>query len=101
MNAATVVAWVITRTLGVLIGPAAHQTELIGFGDVVSTVFEFLIVLGCVGLLLVGVNGRPQKAVGRAFADHLVNFAALAMAMVTILGMFSSVGGSPFVTHVG
>ena len=55
-NAAIVVAWVWTRTIGLPIGPNAGHPEAIGFPDGLAT----LLQLGLVALLLVrgGVAGR-------------------------------------------
>jgi hypothetical protein len=97
-NLATVGAWVVTRTVGSLVGPAAHEVAPIGFGDLISTLFEVLIAVGFLVLLR-----RPWSArhihVGRS--EVIVDVIALAVTVVTILALFSTVGGSPFVSHVG
>jgi hypothetical protein len=97
-NLATAAAWVITRTVGLFVGPAAHETEAIGFGDLVSTIFEVLIVVGLLILFRRSWAGRRFRT---APAEASVVLIALAITTVTILGLFSSVGGSPFVSHVG
>ena len=97
-NLAIAAAWVVTRTVGTLIGPAAHETASVGFGDLLSTVFEILIAMGCVLILAKSWANRPVHP-GRA--EFLVSGLALAVTVLTILGLFSSVGGSPFVTPVG
>jgi hypothetical protein len=43
-NAATVVLWVVTRTVGTLVGPEPATPEPIGLADSVATVFELTIV---------------------------------------------------------
>ena len=52
VNTLTIVAYVITRTVGLLVGPAAHMTESVGFGDLTATAFETV------------VNLRAAKALG-------------------------------------
>ena len=98
VNLATAAAWVITRTVGLLVGPAAHETEAIGFGDIVSTLFEILIA---VGLLILLRRAWADRRIHTGPAEATVVLTVLAITTVTILGLFSSVGGSPFVSHVG
>jgi len=98
VNALTVVAYVITRTVGVLIGPSAAETEKIGFGDLVSTAFEVLIVLGCAMLLLRGWgHARLRVATSEAWIGTI----AIGVTAFTILALFSAVRGSPFVSPAG
>jgi hypothetical protein len=59
INSLTIVAYVITRTVGLLVGPAAHQTEMIGFGDLTATAFEAVLVIGSL-LLLFRAWGRGR-----------------------------------------
>jgi hypothetical protein len=44
-NAAIVVLWIITRTVGTLVGPEPATPEPIGLADSVATVFELTIVV--------------------------------------------------------
>ena len=44
-NAAIVVLWIVTRTVGTLIGPEPATPEPIGLADSVATVFELTIVV--------------------------------------------------------
>src|SRR6266540_2531637 len=58
----TISAYVITRTVGLLVGPAAHQTERIGFGDLTTTAFEAVLVVGSLLLLFrYGVGPRCER----------------------------------------
>jgi hypothetical protein len=65
-------AWIITRTVGSLVGPAATEPAKVGFCDLVSTALEALIVAGCLGLLW----RRPQVSTGW-WAEHALMIAAL------------------------
>ena len=49
-NALVVITWIVTRTAGNLVGPATTP-ERAGFGDLVATVMQVLIVAGCLVLL--------------------------------------------------
>ena len=98
VNALTVIAYLITRTVGVLVGPAADETEKVGFGDLVATGFEILIVAGSV-MLLLRLWGRTR--VRAAASEAWIGTIALAVTAFTILALFSTVGGPPFVSQAG
>ena len=53
--------WVLTRTVGALVGPAAHEKATVGFGDTVSTGFEVLIAVGAIVLLRRDWTSRPHR----------------------------------------
>jgi len=99
-NALVLAAWIVTRTVGSLIGPEATQPAEAGFGDIVSTAFEAAIVVGALLMLrrrrLSGPN--PVEAHWSEVAKAL---AAIGITLLTVLALFSTVGGSPFVSHVG
>jgi hypothetical protein len=91
-------AWVLTRTVGALIGPAAHEKAAVGFGDTVSTVFEVLIAAGTIVLLRRDWTSRPLRPLTATRAATI-----LTMLVVTFIvpALFSTVGNSPFISHVG
>lgn len=95
-NALVVIAWIVTRTVGSLIGPAAAMPAKIGFGDLVSTALEVLIVAGCLGLL-----ARQMQVRSGWWAGHAPVIAALLVVPFLVLALYSAVGGSPFVSMVG
>jgi hypothetical protein len=51
VNAAIVAVWLWSRTAGLPIGPEAGEPEAAQFIDVVATVAEFLLVVGCLSML--------------------------------------------------
>ena len=97
-NLLAIAAWVITRTVGNLVGPAATEPELVGFGDLVTTLFEVALVVGAVLLWRSHRFDRPPEPHRGELANAL---AALGVTLLTELALYSAVGGSPFVSHVG
>ncbi len=55
-NVPVVLLWVVTRTIGIPLGPEAGVVEGVGFLDAVSTVAEVGIVVGCGWLLIRGAS---------------------------------------------
>jgi hypothetical protein len=51
-NAAVIILWVLTRTVGLPVGPEIWQPESVGALDVMSTLLELALVLGAVRLCL-------------------------------------------------
>jgi hypothetical protein len=90
--------WLITRTVGTLIGPDATTPEKMGFGDISSTVFQVLIAGGCVVLLR---SRWPRRLVKTSRADQALILLVLVASTVSALALFSVVAGPPFVSHVG
>jgi hypothetical protein len=89
-NAAIVALWIVTRTVGTLIGPAATDPESVGFADVTATVFEALLVVG--GLLVVR-RGIPKWRTLRAgtWIVGLLTLFSTALALVSVMGAATSV----------
>jgi len=97
-NGLAAILYLITRTYGSLVGPEASAPAKVGFGDIVSTVLEVLIVLACFLLLLTKLPVRSPRT---DRGDVGSGFLALSASAVTALALFSVVGGSPFVSHIG
>jgi hypothetical protein len=97
-NALVAVAWVVTRAYGSLIGPEATERASVGFGDLVSTLLEVAIVAGCLGAL---VAPRILRAGSSHRGEVVSTVLAIGLTLLTVLGLYSAVAGSPFVSHVG
>ena len=97
VNTLTIAAYVVTRTVGVLVGPLANKTERIGFGDLIATAFEVLLVAG--SLLLLRSWGRAR--VRAAASEASIGTVAVCVTALTVLALFSTVGGPPFVSPAG
>src|SRR5215471_8178145 len=57
VNATIADVYVMTRTVGDLVGPGAHSPEPAGFGDGLCTALEVIVAVGC-GWLLVSTRRR-------------------------------------------
>lgn len=91
--------WVLSRTYGALIGPDATAPARAGFGDIVVTILEVVIAIVALSLSRrPGTLRRERNARGRELANII---ASLALTLVSMLALYSTVGGEPFVTHVG
>jgi len=95
-NALVVLTWIITRTVGSLIGPAATVPARAGFGDLVATALQVLIVAGGLALLT-----RQLEVRTGAWTEHAPAIAALIVVPFLVLALYSAVGGAPFVSMVG
>lgn len=60
-NAVVVATWVLSRTVGVPIGPEPWTPEAVGIADLVSTVLELAIVAGCAAQLALGPDRRQVR----------------------------------------
>jgi hypothetical protein len=97
-NALVAGTWVLTRTYGSLIGPDATRPASAGFGDIVSTIFEIALVLAAVILLRPGLDEHlPVKPRTEAL-DFVLG---IVITLITVLALYSAVGGKPFVSKVG
>jgi hypothetical protein len=97
-NALVAVAWVVTRAYGSLVGPEATDRAMVGFGDVASTLLEVAIVAGCLGAL---AWPRILETGSSRHGEVASMVLALGLTLLTVLGLYSAVEGSPFVSHVG
>jgi tryptophan-rich sensory protein len=68
-NAAVIVLWTLTRTVGLPIGPETWQPEAVGALDVISTLFEVALVLGAAKFCL---GDRRESGAQNAFVAKSV-----------------------------
>jgi hypothetical protein len=88
LNAGIVVVYVVTRTVGDVVGPTPHEVEPIGFGDAFCTGLEVVIALGCVGLLL----SRADRVVRSRPAGLTVGATGAVMSALLVVALLD--GGS-------
>lgn len=84
LNAAVIVVYILTRTVGDIVGPDPGGVEPAGFGDLLCTVAEAAIVAGCLWLLVTRVSRavRRDQASLAAAAGAGVLAALLSVALV-------------------
>jgi hypothetical protein len=87
-NAAVIVVWALSRTVGVWVGPNATVTEPATYPDIASTILEALIVIGALVLLL-----RPAL-LGRKFSYRWIS-PALVSGGVVLVASSAGYGFSP------
>jgi hypothetical protein len=61
VNAGIVVVYILTRTIGDMVGPTPHDVEPFGFGDGLCTVLEALVAVACVWLLVSQSDVRVRR----------------------------------------
>lgn len=88
LNAGIVAVYIVTRTVGDVVGPTPHEVEPVGFGDAFCTVLEALIAVGCVALLL-SKTARPVQARSASLA---VGTTGVVMATLLVVALLD--GGS-------
>jgi hypothetical protein len=88
-NAAIVVLWIVTRTVGTLVGPEAATPEPIGLADSLATAFEMTIVVAG-SWLAWSVRMRPVLSSRRA---SVVSGVTLVLTSVGLLSVLEVVGG--------
>jgi hypothetical protein len=88
VNAGVIVIYILTRTVGDMIGPTPHDVEPFGFGDGLCTVLEALIVAGCLFLVL----NRTEYRLPR---EHLLGAPAATGGAVVVLLSIALVAGGP------
>jgi hypothetical protein len=88
INAGIIIIYIVTRTVGDVIGPTPHAVEPFGFGDGLCTVLEAIIVAGCCWLLV-------SKADFRLPREHLYGAPAATGGAIAVLLSIALVAGGP------
>jgi hypothetical protein len=81
LNAGVVAVYIVTRTIGDVIGSTPKEVEPFGFGDGLCTVFEAVVVVGCVWLLVAKLDGRVGR---RRLLMASVTTGALAAVLLSV-----------------
>ncbi len=88
IDTGVVAVYIVTRTVGDVVGPTPNAVEPFGFGDGLCTVLEAAVVAGCAWLLLT----RQDRLVRR---EHLVLAPAFTAALTAALLSAALVDGGP------
>jgi len=90
VNAAIIVVWALSRTVGVLVGPGASVKEAARFPDILTTLLEAVVMLGSLVLLL-----RPQL-LSRRTAVRVLSPVAVGAAVLLVASGTGYAMGSKF-----
>ncbi len=88
VNAGVIAVYIVTRTIGDVVGPTPHEVEPFGFGDGLCTVLEAAIVAGCLWLLA----GQSDRLVRRR---ELVLISSVTGTVTAALLSIALVAGGP------
>jgi len=88
LNGGIVAVYLVTRTVGDVIGPGRNAAEPVGFGDGLCTFLEVVVVVGCAWLLANSADRRVQRG-------HLVTAATATGSVTAVLLSISLVAGGP------
>lgn len=83
LNGGIVGVYIITRTVGDIVGPTPREVEPVGFGDAFCTVLEALLVVGCLAVLL----GWSAKIVRPRAAGWAVGVTGSVMAALLVVAL--------------
>jgi hypothetical protein len=83
LNGGIVAVYLVTRTVGDVVGPTPHEVEPVGFGDAFCTVLEALLVIGCVALLL----QRSVRVIRPRPAGWIVGATGVVMATLLVVAL--------------
>jgi len=83
-NAAIVVLWIVTRTVGTLVGPEPATPEPIGLADTVASAFELTIVVAGIWLAC-SVGMRPALSSRLAWVVSGVTLVLTSVGLLSVL----------------
>jgi hypothetical protein len=88
VNSGVIAVYVLTRTVGDVVGPTPHAVEALGFGDGLCTVLEAGVVAGCCWLLI-------SKNEYRVPRRQLTSAPTVTAAVTAVLLSVALVAGGP------
>jgi len=88
LNAGIVALYLVTRTVGDVIGPGRNAAEPVRFGDGLCTALELVVVAGCVWLLATSADRRVHRS-------RLVTAAAVTGSATAVLLSVALIAGGP------
>lgn len=96
-NALIVATWVVSRTVGIPLGPEAGTAEPVGFPDALTTLYEVCVVAVCLTLLW-----RPDlRTASRGRAGPIAAWAvAVAILPLTLTALLVATNATGIVAHL-
>jgi hypothetical protein len=88
INTGVVAVYIVTRTIGDVVGPAPHTAEPAGFGDGLCTALEAVVVAGCAWLLIARMDHQVRR-------HRLVTASAATGGVTAVLLSAALVAGGP------
>jgi hypothetical protein len=102
LNAGVVAVYIVTRTIGDVVGPTPHAVEPFGFGDGLCTVLEAVVIGGCAWLLIAKTDHRVRRrslimasAGTGALTAGLVSVALVAGGPEMVMSMSGTAAAAP------
>jgi hypothetical protein len=95
LNVGVMAVYIVTRTVGDVIGPGAHSPELAGFGDLLCTALEAVVAAGCAWLLIARTDHQVERR-GLFIAPAAVGAMTAALLSVALVA-----GGPEMVMTMG
>jgi hypothetical protein len=93
LNAGVIIVYIVTRTAGDVVGPTPSDVEPVGFGDLLCTVLEAVVVAGCA---LLGAARTGRKVARRQVSrGRLLAVPGATAAVVAVLLSVALVDGGP------
>ncbi|HEY2241881.1 MAG TPA: hypothetical protein VGI21_23970 [Streptosporangiaceae bacterium] len=93
LNAGVIIVYIVTRTAGDVIGPTPNDVEPAGFGDLLCTVLEAVIMAGCAWL---GTARTGRQAARRQVPrGRLLAVPSVTAALIAVLLSVALVDGGP------
>jgi hypothetical protein len=88
LNAGVVAVYIVTRTVGDVVGPTPRDVEPVGFGDALCTLLEAVVVVGCLWLLVSRSDWKVRR-------EQLIAVPAVAGLAAVVLLSVALVAGGP------
>lgn len=86
LSANIIAIYILTRTVGDMVGPTPNEIEPAGFGDMLCTVFETLILIGCFWLLMTRTAWRMRRSELMATATAAGGVTAVLLSVALVAG---------------
>jgi hypothetical protein len=86
LSANIIAIYILTRTVGDMVGPTPNEVEPAGFGDVLCTLFEALILIGCFWLLMTRTAWRIRHSELMATATAAGGVTAVLLSVALVAG---------------